>query len=150
MTLKNGLHRKHFSGNITGWGGCAPGAHPSPLAGESRTSAQPSLTAQKGAGPDHSKLEHATPKRDIELEVCPMPDPRDVGAIAAWLQELLPSNPRDPCPRSRPLTTFDVREVNARFRGRLRDQDGLYGRLAAAATAEDAVPPPPGDVGARK
>ena len=75
--------------------------------------------------------------------VCLMPDPGDAGAIAAWLQERFPSNPRDRLPRSRPFTACDVREVAARFRELWRDQDELYGRLAATATAAVAVPPPP-------
>ena len=72
-----------------------------------------------------------------------MPDPGNAGAIATWLQERFPSNPRDRYPQSRGPTACDVREVTARFRELWRDQDGHYDRLAVAATAAVAVPPPP-------
>ena len=84
-------------------------------------------STQEGGGLDHRKLEHTTPERDIEFEVCLMPDPGDVGAIAAWLQERFPINPRGPYPRSWPLAACNIREMAARFRGLWCDQDELYG-----------------------
>ena len=144
---KTRLHREHLTGIITGWTVVpGPTGRGPPIATDGWESLVYTVklsSAQEGGGLDHSKLKQTIPERDIEFEVCLMPDPGDAGAIAAWLQERFPSTPRDRYPRSRPLTACDVREVAARFRGLWRDQDELYGRLAATATAAVAVPPPP-------
>ena len=71
------------------------------------------------------ELERTIPERDIEFEVCLMPDPGDAGVITTWLIERFPSNSRDRQPWSQSLTACDVREVAARFRGQWCDQGDL-------------------------